>query len=63
MAKNSKQLLMDFYLALLMIPHTDRFRALNSRLYAEVRDTLAAQLDADKETIQGIFERMAAEEA
>jgi hypothetical protein len=55
-------LLADFYLALLFIPATDRFRGLNQSLYAVVRNTLAKELDADPETVQTIFERMASED-
>lgn len=62
MHKNHKQLLADFYLALLAIPLGSKFRILNDRLYAEVRDTLAAELGEDIETIQNIFERMAQED-
>lgn len=59
--KNRKQLLADFYLDLLALPH-DRFRATNQQLYAIVRDALANELDCDSQTIQDIFERMAAED-
>ena len=57
-----KQLLMNFYLELLTIPINDKFRALNQRLYGEVLSTLAAQLGEDREVVQNIFERMAAED-
>ncbi len=60
--KNRKQLLADFYLELLAIPVTDRFRLLNDYLYAAVRDALTYELSSDPETVQRIFERMAAED-
>ena len=60
---NHKQLVSDFYLKLLMLSSTSKFRLLNQQLYAEVRNTLAAELDSDPETIQNIFERMASEDA
>ena len=53
---------MDFYLALLAIPATERFRGLNQDLYAMIRDKLAKELDTDPETVQNIFERMAQED-
>jgi len=62
MNKSPKQLLMDFYLALLAIPATERFRGLNQDLYAMIRDKLAKELDTDPETVQNIFERMAQED-
>lgn len=61
--KNHKQLLADFYLALLSIPMNDGFRATNQMLYGTVRAVLAYELDSDDETIQRIFERMAEEDA
>lgn len=60
--KNHKQLLADFYLALLSIPMNE-FRITNQKLYATVREVLAYELDSDNETIQRIFERMAEEDA
>lgn len=60
--KNHKQLLADFYLELLAIPSTDKFR-LHQDLYAIIRYCLADELGEDEETIQNIFERMAAEDA
>jgi hypothetical protein len=60
--KNHKQLLADFYLALLSIPPNDRFRILNQRLYAEVCSTLSKELHEDEESIQRIFEKMALED-
>jgi hypothetical protein len=63
MTKNHKQLLADFYLALLAIPPTDKFRALSQSLYANVLHCLAAEIGEDAETVQRIFERMAAEDA
>lgn len=61
--KNHKQLLADFYLALLAIPATDIFRIRNQALYAQVLYAVAYQLGEEKETIQRIFERMTAEDA
>ena len=61
--RNVKHLLMDFYLALLALPANDSFRSLNTSLYAEVRNTLAAQLGESAETVQNIFERMVAEDS
>lgn len=61
--KNHKQLLADFYLALLNIPATTIFRIENQELYGTVREALAKELGEDQETIQNIFERMAAEDA
>ncbi len=61
--KNNKQLLADFYLALLGIPIEDRFRILNQNLYGVVRSTLAKELGEDDEIIQRIFERMVEEDA
>lgn len=61
--KNHKQLLADFYLALLAINPNDRFRIENQKLYAEIKSILAYELDSDDETIQRIFERMADEDA
>lgn len=60
--KNHKQLLADFYLALLAIPQNE-FRISNQNLYTAVRSALAYELDSDDETIQRIFEQMAAEDA
>lgn len=62
MTFSKNQLLADFYLKLLSIPADNIFRCLNQRLYAEVRDTLAAQLQEESEIVQKIFERMAAED-
>lgn len=61
--KNHKHLLADFYLALLSISANHIFRLENQKLYAEVRSVLAYELDSDNETVQRIFERMAAEDA
>ena len=61
--KNHKQLLADFYLALLSISVTDKFRIHNQGLYSAVRSALADELGEDQETVQRIFERMAAEDA
>jgi hypothetical protein len=55
------QLIADFYLKLLALPY-NKFRHENQILYATVRETLASQLGEDSETIQNIFERMAAED-
>ncbi len=60
--KNHKQLLADFYLALLGIPLEDRFRILNQNLYGAVRNAIAQELGEDDEIVQRIFERMAAED-
>ena len=59
--KNHKQLLMDFYLNLLALPH-DVFRIRNQELYSKVRDAIAMELRSDPETVQNIFERMASED-
>ena len=61
--KNHKQLLADFYLQLLSIPADDIFRITHQSLYAEVRTVLAIELDSDAQSVQNIFERMAAEDA
>lgn len=61
--RNHKQMLADFYLELLAIPFENKFRILNQSLYAEVLATLSAELGEDKETVQRVFERMAAEDA
>lgn len=59
--KNRNQLLADFYLDLLALPH-DVWRDKNQYLYAAVRASLARNLCVDEETVQNIFERMAAED-
>lgn len=61
--KNHKQLLMDFYLNLLALPHDSLFRCQNQSLYAHVRDVLAVELGIDPELVQNIFERMASEDS
>lgn len=60
--KNNKQLLADFYLALLSIPVDDKFRATNQCLYVNVRNCLAAELGENLEVVQRAFEKMAAED-
>lgn len=60
--KNHKQLLMDFYLALLNVPHHAKFRTDHMHLYAGLRHSLAKELGETEETVQRIFERMAAED-
>lgn len=60
--KNHKQLLMDFYLAFLSIPHYDKFRVDHMHLYASLRHSLAKELGETEETVQRIFERMAGED-
>lgn len=55
--KNHKQLLADFYLALLAIPE------FHPALRAATLSILAFELDEDVITVQRIFERMAAEDA
>jgi len=60
--KNHKQLLADFYLNLLAIPVNDIFRLTHQALYAQVLSALAIELEADVETVQSIFERMASED-
>ena len=60
--RNSKQLLMDFYLELLKLPNDHDLRLRHQNLYGTVRNTLAYQLMEDEETIQRIFERMANED-
>lgn len=57
------QTLSDFYLKLLVIPADNVFRIRQHVLYASVRDAIAYQLMEEPETIQRIFERMAAEDA
>jgi hypothetical protein len=59
---NHKHLLADFYLGLLAIPATDIFRLTHQSLYVEVRQALAIELYSDNQTVQDIFERMAAED-
>lgn len=60
--KTHKQLLADFYLALLAVHVNDRFRILNMNLYSSVRAALAKELHEDEEAIQRIFEKMALED-
>lgn len=60
--KNHKQLLMDFYLNLLMVPANDLFRLTHQALYAHTLSALAIELDVDAQTTQRIFERMASED-
>jgi len=60
--KNRKQLLADFYLDLLALPH-DAWRANNQLLYASILGTLTKELDSDPATVQNIFTRMAVEDA
>lgn len=60
--KNHKQLLMNFYLELLKLPYASRFRIENQSLYAMVVLSLARELGEATETVQNIFERMAAED-
>lgn len=62
MNKPPKQALADFYLYLLSIPPTERFRGLNGNLYAVVRNALAKELDTDPQNVQNIFERMVEED-
>lgn len=59
--KNRKQLLADFYLDLLALPH-DAWRARNQKLYAETLYALANELYENVEDVQRIFERMAQED-
>lgn len=59
--KNRKQVLADFYLDLLALPD-DAWRAKHQGLYALTVNQLAIELESDPETIQNIFERMAAED-
>lgn len=60
--KNRKQILMDFYLAILAIPPDSVFRFINQKLYASTRDAIAYELNEDAEVVQRIFERMAVED-
>lgn len=60
--KTHKQLVADFYLELLSIPHNDLFRLSHQILYNQVRTVLAVELQSDADTIQRIFERMAKED-
>lgn len=59
---NTKQLLADFYLKLLMLPQ-EQFRSNNQALYVTVRDALAIELETNPANVQLIFERMAEEDA
>jgi len=59
--KNRKQLLADFYLDLLALPH-DAWRAKHQGLYTLMVNQLAIELESDPETVQNIFERMARED-
>jgi hypothetical protein len=60
--KIPKQLLADFYLALLAIPLHSTFRLVHEPLYAQLRHSLAKELGEDEETVQRVFERMATED-
>ncbi len=60
--KNHKQLLADFYLALLAIPKDSPFRLLNAMLYEEVLSSLAKSFNEDRAAIKRIFEKMALED-
>ncbi len=60
--KNHKQLLADFYLALLAIPFQDKFRIKHQQLYASVKEALSVELDEESEAIQRIFSNMAVED-
>lgn len=59
---NRKQLLSDFYLALLAEPATSLFRLMHQPLYAATRNALAQEINETPETVQRIFERMAQED-
>jgi len=59
--RNRKQLLADFYLDLLSLPH-DLWIAKHQAFYATIRNMLANELESDPQTIQIIFERMAEED-
>lgn len=59
--KNRKQILADFYLELLST-QWEHFAIQHQGLYAHVRSALADELECDEQTIQNIFERMAAED-
>lgn len=63
MQTSPNRLLFDFYLSLLAIPVDSPFRLKKQELYSEVLYAIASELDADQETVQNIFERMAAEDA
>ena len=60
MVKNHKQLLADFYLELFNWSTERDFKYY--WLMSDVRDALASELKEEPETIQRIFERMAAED-
>lgn len=60
--KNHKQLIADFYLALLAIPLHDPFRIKHQHLYAGLRHSIAKELDEKEESIQRIFEKMVLED-
>ena len=56
---NTKQLLANFYMELLSIAPEEYFRLRNQKLYVEVRDALAFELEEEAEAVQNIFERIA----
>lgn len=58
--KNRKQLLADFYLELLAQPVS--FHRKYFVLIGEVKRVLAMELESDTDTVERIFERMAAED-
>jgi hypothetical protein len=59
---NKKQLLADFYLALLSVPVDNLFRLMHQELYASVRNAMAIELNENAEVVQRIFERMLQED-
>lgn len=58
---NTKQLLADFYLKLLMLNNKPNFKL--QWLAIHVRDALAIELETNPANVQLIFERMAEEDA
>jgi len=59
---NPKHLLFDFYLNILKIPSTDKFRLHNQQLYCSVLYAVSKAIQEDAETVQRIFEAMAKED-
>lgn len=62
MRAKPNRLLFDFYLSLLAVKD-EAWRSQNRELYSATLYALAKTVEADKETIRNICERMAAEDA
>lgn len=62
MQTNPNRLLFDFYLNLLAIKE-EPWRSQNQELYAATLYAISKGVKTDAETVQDIFERMAAEDA